>query len=1034
MNTLILYPFAVSFSDLRKTLSQISDSFTRAGTRMVLLAVILTLALPQIVRSQNTTSGSASELTIPLNNLSRLIDSSGNKPPRYAFGEISGSARFEETEHGPQVTIEYSGTVQSYTKEPTFIPILPTSVNLRNFTLDGNHQGVALNGAMQGWVSTEARTYKLAVSFTLAGSESHEALQFAIPSLAGESTHLTVIAATGLGDFTLSPTIKFQPQGTGGDLLQYDVFTPRAETIFARFRKVGGAAWTGGNVALDGTVTRGNRDEFSSQWHAQLTVDLFQSGTVEVPLLPESVALRKVTVDTVVAPLLVKDNVVVALVSGKGRHMLDLYYDVSAGYLDGVPSLNLPIVDGATRSLTVTLPGDQQVTITPVGGMERTMKDGHTTVTASLPRSPEVLLSWREAVPEQEQERVTMSASTWHLFHSEEGILIGVATAELDIRQGGMESITIQTPRDIQIDTVSSPSANVVDWRVTETGEKTQNITIYLDRRLEGSALINLRYDVPLALGTKKPLPLMYVLESTRQRGTVGLVSTRDAGLRVDEEATLTRIGESGFPAALIQKLPGKLTYGFKYSDTPPAVTISQTPPVKVEGRFYGSVESVLTVGDVGVHGSIEGMVEIKTGRLALLQVELPKGPQVLSVVAPSLREQRVLQNEKNQVVEIEFTQEMEGTLRFEINYELLISQEFNEAMIPMVHLVGADVDRGRLVVESRSATEITPKVETGLTVEDPAELPAAIIARTAHPILRAYSYVWQTKSPPQLQLAFKRHHKQDLPPARISEATHSSLIALNGSLTTTTNLTVLNIREQFLKVSLPHGASFLNLAVDGKPETPVISEGEPDTYLIKLASNQAGFQIAFTYADHTASLGILSWPMIILPRFSMHSDRESWSISYPTMERAYFINSSFDTYANYPGSGAITLMKPYTAVQAPRSVSFMVISNSALSFLMMISLVVFPLLYFIWAVKRPSNRAVLFLATGAIVLLGGITVMLGEFSLPWNIGLTVFLFIGHKAGEWNGALNGIISRRKKVEKSDELAEAFKNEREMHTE
>lgn len=1027
MNTLKLYQPLHWFSGLRNLSRQICDELTKSRAAMALIALLITVGLPLIARCENAT-----EVTIPLNNLSHLLDSSGPKPPRYAFGEVTGEARFEETERGPEVTVVYSGTVQSYTKEPTFIPIIPASINLGSFVLDGNRQGIAVNGAMQGWVSTDVRTYKIAISFTLAGLESHDALQFAIPTLGGEASQLTVTAATGLGDFTLSPTTRFQSQNPGGDMIRYEVLTPRAETIFARFRKVGGAAWTGGHVAIDGTVTKGNRDEFSSQWHSQLTVDLFQNGTVEVPLLRESIALRKVTVDNVVAPLLVKDSVVVALVSGKGRHTLDLYYDVSARYLDGIPSLTLPVVDGATRSLTVTLPGDQQVTINPVGGMERTMKDGHTTVTASLPRSPEIQLSWREAVPEQEQERVTMSASTLHLFHSEEGILIGQATAELDIRQGGMESVVIQTPRDIQIDSISSSSANVVDWRVTETKDKTQNITIYLDRRLEGIALLNLRYDVPLALGTKKALPLLYIIGSTRQRGAVGLISTRDAGLRVDEEGTLTRIGESGFPTTLVQKLPGKLTYGFKYSDTPPAVTISQTPPVKVEGRFNGLVESVLTVGDVSVHGSIEGLVEIKTGRLALLQVELPKGPQILSVVAPSLREQRVIQHDNNQVVEIEFTQEMEGTLRFEINYELLISQEFNEAMIPMVHLAGADVDRGRLVVESRSATEIKPRIETGLTVEDPAELPAAIISRTAHPILRAYSYVWQTKSPPQLQLAFKRHHKQDLPPARISEATHSSLIALNGSLTTTTNLTVMNIREQFLKVNLPHGASFLSLAVDGKPETPVVSEGEPDTYLIKLASNQAGFQIAFTYADHTASLGLLSWPMMTLPRFSMHSDRESWSISYPNSERAYLVNSSFDNRTDYPG--AIALQKPYTPVQAPRSMSFVAISNNSLGFLRMVCLVVFPLLYFIWGVNRPSNRSVLYAITGLIAILGGFGALLGEFSIIWNIALTAFLYIGHKAGEWNGALKGALSKRKKSGKLDDLAEAMKDDAQIHPE
>jgi hypothetical protein len=235
-----------------------------------------------------------------------------------------------------------------------------------------------------------------------------------------------------------------------------------------------------------------------------------------------------------------------------------------------------------------------------------------------------------------------------------------------------------------------------------------------------------------------------------------------------------------------------------------------------------------------------------------------------------------------------------------------------------------------------------------------------------------------------------------------------------------------MNIREQFLKVTLPHKASFLNLSVDGKPETPVVAEGEPDTFLIKLASNQAGFQVAFTYADHTTPLGILSWPTVTLPRFSLHSDTESWTIGYPNMERAYYINSSFDMYTNYPGN-SISLQKPYTPVQEPRSANFIVLSSYTLGLLRTVSLLVLPILYFIWFVSRPSLRSVLLLTTGTLALIGSLSALLGEFSITWNIGLTLMLYIAQKSGGWSSTFRRALSIDK-GRKLKDLTEALKKE------
>jgi hypothetical protein len=677
----------------------------------------------------------------------------------------------------------------------------------------------------------------------------------------------------------------------------------------------------------------------------------------------------------------VKDGIVHAVVTGKGRHAVDLTFDVSAIDEEGLPTLTIPIVDGATRSLVATLPGDQDVQVSPTGGIQRTVKDGKTTISAALPRASEVQLSWRESVPEQQQERVSTTASVWHRFRSEEGILIGDATVVLDIKQGLLQSITAELPRDAQVDSVTSPSATVVDWRSQEAKDGLQQITAYLDRRVEGNAQLQLHYDVPLPVGTKRRLPLVSVAEASRQRGAVALIGTREAALRVDEEATLTRVGESGFPADILSNLPGKLTYAFKYNATPPAVTIAQTPPQKVEGRFNARLETVVSVGEVGVHGSIEGVVEVKTGRLALLQVEIPKGPQVLSVVAPSLREQRVLQLDDKQLIEIEFTQEMEGSLRFEINYEQLLAQEFTETSVPMVHVIGADIDRGRIAIESRSATEVNPSQEVNLTPEDPAELPTALVARTSHPVLKAYSYVWQQKTAPSLQLRFRRHKKQELPPAKIVSAMYDTRGSMQGSYATDARIQVSNIREQFLRVTLPANSSFLSVAVDGHPEVPVITEGETNTYLVKLITRAQGFEVTFSYVTEGSPVGFLAVPLLSLPVLSLHCETEQWTIRVPEKEVITRAVSTFDQQYRSSPQG-VGLTKNYSPALGVRTARLYLISSSLQHVVYWIVAGVFAIFYL--ALRRLRSRAA---AAGALVV-GVFGWIFGCFSVTANVAL----------------------------------------------
>jgi hypothetical protein len=292
---------------------------------------------------------------------------------------------------------------------------------------------------------------------------------------------------------------------------------------------------------------------------------------------------------------------------------------------------------------------------------------------------------------------------------------------------------------------------------------------------------------------------------------------------------------------------------------------------------------------DVTMRGAASANIRVKSGRLERLQLELPEDVNLLSLSAPSLRTHRVVNEGGRQLIDVEFTQEMDGQFRIEANYERIASDADADLPVPTLSVLGAEVEQGRIAVEALAAVEVQVARSDQLSSVDPSELPQQLVLKTTNPILLAYKYV-HTDPPYELALQITRHPEVTVQSASIDQADYQTLFTQDGLAVTTARFTVRNNRKQFLRVLLPEGAEVWSATVAGRPEKPAISatpnEGrngiEGPEILIKVINSIDGFPVELVYATPLPEMGGLGRVRAHLPQPDMIVTSTRWDVFLP--------------------------------------------------------------------------------------------------------------------------------------------------------
>ncbi len=883
-----------------------------------ILAAFLTLFSPALLAQADA----AGQVELPLAVYNRLVEGARDPqaPPRpapasYALGSAKVTVAVGKTGSRSSARVEVELKIDVLEDDWILIPVLPAGTAVETATVGGKAVQLIATPRGLAWATRKQGSHVMKLAYLVDAARSDAGRSLAVPlpraasigfvaSLPGTGLDVAVIPSAGMtatangGVTRVSATVP----ATGGVQLSWRL---PAATGHALSR-----ASYAGQLAGDAVV-----------WKGELTVELLGEESVTLPLLPSSVTLRELQVDGREATILIDGERFATLIQGRGRHTVTAGFEVPVERRDGPPRIELRVPPVPVSRFELTLPGDQEVSVDPASSVTSSRRGATTVATAHVPLTSTVQISWAEAVPEEIRTEVRSSATVYHAAQAEEGVLYVKALAELEVSRGETNVLRLEVPADVQVDRVSASGA-VADWRLGKPEGEAREITVFLDRQLQGRLVVEVGYDRSIGTGdsgagteTELVVPLLRSKGAQRQRGMVALLSGQDLALKPIADDGATRVGENQLPAFVREALELPVAHTYKYVETPPRITVEAVAPERRQGRFDARIDTLVSLGEVTLKAAASIEVDVKSGRIMELELAAPAGIGLLSLTGPSIRQHRIEPGTLSpsspsggtggtgiQRIVVEFTQEMDGRFRLEAAYERLLvplGGEHNDAaadevtepdvVIPTLSVPAAEVEQGRIAVEALAAVEVRPSAVEGLTSLDAAEIPQRLVLLTTNPILHAYKYVGAAPSPQDAngtRLAFTvtRHETVDVHEAAIDQAEYRTLFTRDGLSVTAARFQVRNSRRQFLRLKLPPGSEIWSVFVDGRSEKPArtVDEDGEERHLIRIIHSTRGFDVELVFQTPSKALRGLGTISGVLPRPEILVTRTRWDVFLP--------------------------------------------------------------------------------------------------------------------------------------------------------
>jgi hypothetical protein len=340
----------------------------------------------------------------------------------------------------------------------------------------------------------------------------------------------------------------------------------------------------------------------------------------------------------------------------------------------------------------------------------------------------------------------------------------------------------------------------------------------------------------------------------------------------------MTKVGENQLPAWVRQGITQTVAHTYKYVDMEARLSARLAPPERKQGKFDAVVDTLFSVGDGVMKALASVEISIKSGKMMELDLTLPDEINLINVTAPSLRDHKL--NEEGKILQLMFTQELEGTLRIEVAYEVVLGGGQEKVTVPAIHVNGADMEQGRLAVEALTAVEVQPADIKRVIPLDVQELPRQLTLRTTNPILLAYKYV-HTDPPFNLVLEVKHHAEMQVQVAAIDRASYQTLVTRHGLALSRVVYQIRNRRKQFLKVILPEQSELWSAMLSGHPVKPARGDQE-SVVLVPLLKSATPFQVEIVYATAISGMGFSGSLSSELPVPDIVETQSTWDVFLP--------------------------------------------------------------------------------------------------------------------------------------------------------
>src|SRR5438552_3037910 len=298
--------------------------------------------------------------------------------------------------------------------------------------------------------------------------------------------------------------------------------------------------------------------------------------------------------------------------------------------------------------------------------------------------------------------------------------------------------------------------------------------------------------------------------------------------------------------------------------------------------RMRGSLTQLLGLGEDSTSINAEISLEVTQGAARVARIQVPDKVTINQVLGAMVADWEVKANE----LSVTFLEPVEQNARFVVTGETRSPRE-GQIDIPLLRLLNIERETGGVAVEVLGAGEIKDLKSEGLDNADATDLGEMVSSRQS-PSLAAFRFrTGDANLPRALSLKVARYTPQAVLLANVSEGRYQVLISSQGKTLVQARYAVRNNQRNFLKITLPSGATLWSASLAGKA---VRSGQSPDgSLLLPLDKARTGeeapeFVIEIVYLSHGSAWNDKGQFKLALPALDLPVSRTGLLVYHPPL------------------------------------------------------------------------------------------------------------------------------------------------------
>jgi hypothetical protein len=298
--------------------------------------------------------------------------------------------------------------------------------------------------------------------------------------------------------------------------------------------------------------------------------------------------------------------------------------------------------------------------------------------------------------------------------------------------------------------------------------------------------------------------------------------------------------------------------------------------------RLRGSLTQLTSLAEDSTSIYAEANFEVVQGAAREVRIQLPEKITVNQVSGAMVADWEM----KNGELAVTFLEPVEHSARFVINGEARLPRD-GIIDIPLLRLLNTERDTGGVAVEILGAGEIKDQKAQGLEDADATDLGEMVANRQSPALVAFRARSGEAGATRSLSINVARYDQQAVLMANIEEARYQVLMSTDGKELVQARYAVRNNQRNFVKVTLPPGATVWSVTLAGRPVRP--GQSPDGSLLLPLEKSRGGedapaFAVEILYLTKAAAWQEKGQEKVTLPALDLPISRTGLLLYYPPL------------------------------------------------------------------------------------------------------------------------------------------------------